>query len=217
MLRDANIAIACVDSGCEFDSPDTAKRKAQQEDALRYVDLAAKLGSPGIRVFGNQVRPGADRATTMKWISEALWSVAEKARPSNVEVWVETHGDFTQARDVKRLLDECGCHGIGTVWDPANAVEANNEDPMQGAATLGAYIRHVHFKDLLKRPGSSKWEYVLMGQGNLGVDKVLAALRKQGYSRFISYEWEKKWHPEIPGPEVALPQFAEWIRQRRVG
>ena len=214
LLRDKGIAIACVDSGCEFDSPDGAKRKAAEEEALRYVELAAKLGCPGIRVFGNKVQPGADLASTKKWISEALWSVAEKARPSNVEVWVETHGDFTKAADVKQVLSECGCHGIGAVWDPANAVEANGEDPGQAAAVLGAYIRHVHFKDLLKRPGSSVWEYVLMGKGNLGVDRVLAALRKQGYSRFVSYEWEKKWHPEIPGPEIALPQFAEWFRKQ---
>src|SRR5947209_9167751 len=43
MLRDSGIAIACVDTGCEFDSPDAAKRKAAEEEALRYADLAAKL------------------------------------------------------------------------------------------------------------------------------------------------------------------------------
>jgi sugar phosphate isomerase/epimerase len=214
LLRGKGIAISCVDTGCEFHSPDAQKRRAQEEEALRYAELASHLGSPGIRVFGNKVAPGADAASTKKWISESLWRVADKARPMNVEVWVETHGDFTKAADVKQVLSECGCHGIGAVWDPANAVEANGEDPGEGATTLGAYIRHVHFKDLLKRPGSTTWEYVLMGQGNLGVTKVLAALKKQNYSRFVSYEWEKKWHPEIPGPEVALPQFAEWIRSQ---
>ena len=35
------------------------------------------------------MRPGADLTTTKKWIAEALWWVAEKARPLDVEVWVE--------------------------------------------------------------------------------------------------------------------------------
>lgn len=214
ILHGQNIAISCIDTGCRFDSPDRDKRKAQEDEALRYVELAAKLGAPGIRVFGDQARPGVDFASMKKWASEALWSLAGKARASNVEVWIETHGDLTKASDVKQVLSQCGCHGIGAVWDPANAVEANGEDPLDGGAVLDGYIRHVHFKDLLRRPGSSTWEYVMIGQGNLGVKKVLTALRRQNYSRFVSYEWEKKWHPEIPGPEIALPQFVEWFRNQ---
>ena len=118
VFRDNRIAVACVDTGCEFDSPDAAKRKQSEEEALRYIELAAKLDCPGIRVFGNQVRAGADLPSTKKWISEALWWVAEKARPSGVEVWIETHGDFTKSSDVKQVLADCGCHGIGAVWDP---------------------------------------------------------------------------------------------------
>jgi hypothetical protein len=36
-----------------------------------------------------------------------------------------------------------------------------------------------------------------------------------GYRNWISVEWEKRWHPEIEAPEVALPQYrgvlAEWM------
>lgn len=29
----------------------------------------------------------------------------------------------------------------------------------------------------------------------------------------LAVEWEKKWHPEIAEPEVALPQHAEVLRE----
>jgi glucosamine-6-phosphate deaminase len=37
--------------------------------------------------------------------------------------------------------------------------------------------------------------------------------------RWVSFEWEKRWHPEIEDPEVALPDFLRWaadeLRGRR--
>jgi len=36
-----------------------------------------------------------------------------------------------------------------------------------------------------------------------------------GYPHWISVEWEKRWHPEIEAPEVAVPQhldlLATWL------
>ena len=34
-----------------------------------------------------------------------------------------------------------------------------------------------------------------------------------GYGGCLTFEWEKRWHPEIPGPEVAVPHFARFIRE----
>jgi hypothetical protein len=39
------------------------------------------------------------------------------------------------------------------------------------------------------------------------------ALRRLDYDQFLSFEWEKKWHPQIPDAEVALPHFVHWVRE----
>jgi len=44
------------------------------------------------------------------------------------------------------------------------------------------------------------------------VREMLRALASRGYQGYLSVEWEKKWHPEIPEPEVALPQHARVLR-----
>jgi glucosamine-6-phosphate deaminase len=39
---------------------------------------------------------------------------------------------------------------------------------------------------------------------------VLGLLRRRGYDRWASFEWEKRWHPALEEPEVALPHFVRW-------
>jgi hypothetical protein len=43
---------------------------------------------------------------------------------------------------------------------------------------------------------------------------MLGLLAAGGYRGWVSVEWEKRWHPEIEAPEVALPQYrrvlADW-------
>jgi len=48
---------------------------------------------------------------------------------------------------------------------------------------------------------------------------MLGLLAAGGYPRWISVEWEKRWHPEIEPPEVALPQHLDllttWLESAR--
>jgi sugar phosphate isomerase/epimerase len=53
---------------------------------------------------------------------------------------------------------------------------------------------------------------VLAGRGLVPFERVVAALRKLDYRGYVSFEFEKYWHPEIEGPEVSLPDFAAAMR-----
>jgi glucosamine-6-phosphate deaminase len=61
---------------------------------------------------------------------------------------------------------------------------------------------------------------VLPGRGDFPASRVLAWLQATGDDRWVSFEWEKRWHPQIEEPEVALPHFLAWaadeLRGRRV-
>jgi glucosamine-6-phosphate deaminase len=208
-LRDAGLAVSCVDTRSFFHHPDAAARRSALEEARRMAELASRLGAPGIRVFGDKVQPGADASSTRQWIAEALSELRDFTKPMGVEVWLETHGDFAAARETLGILDLVVGDGLGVVWDPANAFELG-EDPSQGARELGPAIRHVHLKDLRRRetpPGDP----VLMGRGEFPAASALRALGALGYDGFISLEWEKRWHPAIEPPEVALPHFLRWF------
>jgi glucosamine-6-phosphate deaminase len=210
-LRDAGLEVSCVDTRSQFHHPDRAAREAAIEEARLSLELAARLGAPGIRVFGDCVQPGQDRETTRAWIADALARLGEAARPLGVEVWIESHGDFARAPDTLAVLPE-GALPVGVVWDPANAFEAG-EEPRDGLAVLGPRARHVHLKDVARDgadEGRRGWVPRLPGEGHFRPARVLELLRARGYDRWVSFEWEKRWHPALAEPEVALPHFVRW-------
>jgi glucosamine-6-phosphate deaminase len=219
-LADAGLAVPCVDTRSFFHSPDPAERRQAVEEAQRTADVAARLGARGIRVFGDRVQPGAGLASTRGWIVESLAGLRDRLRGSGVEVWLETHGDFASSSATRSLLEEAGSDGLGAVWDPANAFAEFGEEPEAGGAALGPFLRHVHLKDERRPPaGKVPWPPARPGRGDFPADRVLAWLQRTGADRWVSFEWEKRWHPEIEEPEVALPHFLRWaadeLRGRR--
>ena len=210
-LVDAGLAVPCVDTRSFFHSPDPGARRTAVEEAERTAELARHLGARGIRVFGDRVQPGADLASTRAWIVACLADLRDRLRGSGVEVWLETHGDFATAAATRSLLEEAGSEGLGAVWDPANAFSEFGEEPEKGVATLGSLVRHVHLKDARRAPvGKVPWPPVLPGRGAFPVARVIDLLRAAGGERWVSFEWEKRWHPEIEEPELALPFFLRW-------
>jgi sugar phosphate isomerase/epimerase len=215
-LADHGVAISCLDTSCRFDSPDAADRERWVNEGERMSDLAAELGAPGLRVFGDTIRPRANRESTRGWIADSLCRLAEIAAPKGVEVWLETHGDFAGARDTSEILARVTPTNTGIVWDPINSFVATQERPADGSATLGGAIRHVHIKDIRRneaRGDPESWEYVLTGEGDFPLQELLGTLKKREYNGFLSFEWEKKWHPELAAAEIALPHFVEWFQK----
>ncbi len=210
-LSDAGLTICCVDTSCRFHFPDPIERTTWIEEGVRMAELAAALSAPGIRVFGDRIQPGADRESTRKWIAESIRTLADKIAASGVEVWLETHGDFASAPETSAILNRTRSANTGAVWDPANCYVEHNEEPKAGAAGLLKSIRHVHVKDMRRR-GDTR-DLVLPGEGDFPLDEVKTSLCEIGYDGFVSFEWEKKWHPELPDANVALPHFARWFRE----
>jgi glucosamine-6-phosphate deaminase len=220
-LTDAGLRVACVDSRSFFHHADPGARATALEEARRVADVAAALGAPGIRVFGDRVQKGADLDSTRGWVAQSVAALRDHAWPAWVEVWLETHGDFATGVAARSVLDLAGGSGLGVIWDPANAFSEFGEDPEAGARALGNTVRHVHVKDM-KRPAKPAkplpWTPVLPGRGEFPAERVMAHLADTGYERFVSFEWEKKWHPQIEEPEIALPHFVRWATDReRIG
>lgn len=210
LLSDRGLAIPCVDTSCRFHWVEEQERRRWMEEGERMSDLAAELNSPGIRVFGDTIQPQADRASTQAWITDSIRTLAEEVEPKGVQVWLETHGDFSSSAATKAIIAGTKAHNVGVIWDPVNSFIAESEQPRDGAATLGPTIKHVHVKDVTRN--SESWRYDLPGDGQFPLGELLESLKGLQYESFLSFEWEKKWHPELADAEVALPHFANWFR-----
>lgn len=206
-LNDAGLALPCLDTSAQFHFPDPEERRRNLDLALRMAELAAALGAPAIRVFGDRVQPGRTHDETAAWIAESLLTL--EAKLSGVAVWLETHGDFARTSDLAAILSRTGDR-IPLIWDPANALLEFGEAPGEGGAALSGRIRHVHLKDF--RRNKDGWEFALPGEGEMPFGELHSVLQQQNYDGFFSFEWEKHWHPALAEPEVSLPHFAQWFR-----
>jgi sugar phosphate isomerase/epimerase len=99
---------------------------------------------------------------------------------------------------------------VGLLWDAHHTFVSGKEQPEDTVRQVGRYIRHTHLKDSVPAGGDRR--YVLTGTGEVPVERQIAALAKTGYPGYYSFEWEKRWHPEIEAPEVAFAQFATVAR-----
>ena len=211
-IDDQGILIPCVGTSACFHSPDATERHRNFEAALRMAELAAGIGAGAIRVFGDHVQPGCSRQESASWIADSLIQLAERLRPEKVDVWLETHGDFATAAGVREILDQTNESPLGVIWDPANAFAQIGEAPFI-SDDMATRIRHVHLKDL-RRGAEGTPEYVLTGDGDFPFKTMFDSLARIEYEGFVSFEWEKHWHPELAPAEVALPSFINWWKSR---
>jgi sugar phosphate isomerase/epimerase len=208
-LGDRGLRLSCLGSSANLHESGAAHRAALDE-GRRYVDLARALGAPHVRVFGNVFPPGAPREATIAHVAAGLRALAEHARGSGVGVLLESHGDFVDSPTLLAVLRQADAPEAGLLWDAHHTFVQAGEAPEATAGRLMAYVRHVHLKD--SRPAGAARRYVLTGAGDVPVRAQVAALARRGYGGVYSFEWEKRWHPEIEEPEVALAHFARVAR-----
>ena len=206
----AGIEICCVDTSCAFHSPDAGERANQVSIALAHAELAAQLSAPLIRVFPDQIQPGAQRNETRDWIAECLHAIAERM-PYGVDVALETHGDFARAEAAVEIAKLANHPKVKLIWDVANSFAAGDTIEEAGRV-VQPYLAHIHLRDAKPVTGSEHWLPVLAGHGRVSFAKAIVVIRELNYNGYISFEWEKYWRPEIEAPEVALPDFINAIR-----
>ncbi len=205
-LKDRGLVISDLGASANLHEMDAAKHEAQMAEARSFIDLASTLGVPYVRVFGNKYIEGVPHERTVEHIGAALHTLGEYARPRNVVVIIETHGDFTDSPTLLELMRRADSPAVAILWDAHHTFVLGKESPETTVAAIGKYIRHTHLKDSV--PDTKDRRYVLTGTGEVPVRRQVEALARTGYTGFYSFEWEKRWHPEIEEPEIAFAQFA---------
>jgi sugar phosphate isomerase/epimerase len=180
----------------------------------RFLELASDWESPLVRVFGGPLAAqDPARGDQLGTAARVLESSAALAGRLGVAIGVETHDAFSASSAVAELLALIDSPSVGAVWD-SHHPHRMGERPAEVYANLGSRIMLAQVKDARRRGGGSSaddWQLVLLGEGEVPVREMLRLLAAGGYRYWISVEWEKRWHPEIAEPEVALPQHLELL------
>lgn len=209
--RRENLTVACLDTSCQVVQPTEEARQAVVQEARAMLDLAAELGAPFIRVFGGKIPDGFTREELIGPTGKTLAAAAQYGKTKGVTVLLETHDDWAASPNTLRLIQAAGpAAPVNILWDvhhPFRMGEAPTEtlDNMLKASV----ISHIHIKDARRDPSekTTGWQLLLLGEGEVPVKEIVGLLQQINYTGYLSLEWEKKWHPEIEEPEVALPQY----------
>jgi sugar phosphate isomerase/epimerase len=211
-IRAHDLRIACVSSSAHMDEPTGPKRATQISDAKRFIDLAAVLDAPYVRVFGTDssgdksVAPGEE---LKERVASGLKELGDYAAGHKVTVIIESHDRFVTSPILREVLTRAGSDYVALLWDAHHTFADGKEDPEFTVSQLGKWIRHTHLKDSV--PEGSGRKYVLTGRGDIPIKRQLAALQKIGYKGFYCFEWEKVWHPDLTDPEIAIADYARVI------
>ena len=158
-------------------------------------------------------RTNPARQEQLRTAARVLEAAVPLAERLGVAIGVETHDAFSASSVVAELLAlvtrprDSGA--VGAVWD-SHHPHRMGETPAEVYANLGPRILLAQVKDARRR-ADGDWQLVLLGEGEVPVRDMLGLLAAGGYPHWISVEWEKRWHPEIEEPEVALPQHLELL------
>lgn len=204
--EESGVELCCIATSCKYADPATAGQAAAETRA--YIDLAADVGSPRLRVFGGNIPDGVDRAKSADSLVESLKSVADHAFARGVVVCLETHDAWCEPDHVADIMRRVDHPGIAVNWDIMHPVRRANATMDRAFEALQPWIKHVHFHDGVK--DGERVNLVPIGEGMVDHQRAVELLAGMGYADSLSGEWIN-WKPydEFLGSELATMKSYE--------
>lgn len=212
MFADANLAISGIATSARFAITEETELLKNYDEARRNMDLAAELGVRYLRVYGGRVPDGHTVHTILPFLIENLRTIGDEADKRDVTLVLETHDDWTDSAVFRGLMQKVNHSRIRVLWDLHHPYRANGESPQTTYANIGRYTASIHVKDSIITPDGGH-QYVLLGEGDVPLKNMLDLLVSGGYDGYAILEWEKRWIPELPEPEIAFPQYVTQMRK----
>ena len=199
-----NLQVIAYTVGANFLCDDIA---AEVERLKKCVDVAAALGAPLMRhdvFYELKKQPLYNYRTAIEEIAPYIREVAEYAKSKGLRTCTENHGYVMQAPErVEELILTVNHENYGWLCDIGNFLCADAE-PSRSTAIAAQYAFHVHAKDFLVKNGDGKqpqgYDIVtnagnylrgtVIGHGNVPIGNCMNALKKSGYDKWISIEFE---------------------------
>lgn len=160
----------------DFATADKAKRDADVALTKRWIEAAAEMGAPVLRVFAGAQPTGHTWDETAVWMSEALAECAEHGEKHGVIVGVQNHGDMLKsAEEVLKILSMVQSEWLGTIVDTGFFL---TPDPYADIARVIPHAVNWQVKELLSdRKG-----------GKIDMAKLVGIIRASEYRGYVPIE-----------------------------
>ncbi|MCE2490125.1 MAG: sugar phosphate isomerase/epimerase [Anaerolineae bacterium] len=189
-----------------FFRPDAMARDAELAGLKHGVDVAAQLGAPLLRVFSGELLPAYSFEQGFAWVVDCLATGAEYASQSGITLVLENHGQIAGRSDqVRAIIEAVGSPALRSNLDTGNFLLVG-EDPPQAATALADLVALVHLKDFTHAsPDEGGHAYrdlvgqlytgAIVGEGLVDLQAIHDVLTRQGYTGWLSLEYEGNIEP----------------------
>jgi sugar phosphate isomerase/epimerase len=182
----------------DFTDPDENKRKADIKLVKSWIEVAAKLGAPVIRIFSGVQSPkdfSWDQVT--EWMVRDIQQCAEHGKKYGVIVAIQNHNDFIKTADqVETIIKKVNSEWFGLILDIGSY---RSGDPYRQIAQTSKYAVNWQIKENM---------YINGTEVKTDLDKVFAIIKSSGYNGYLPIETLG-----AGDPKLKVPVFYKEVRK----
>lgn len=184
--------------GNNFCVPSGPERDKQLELVRTWIDRAAELDAPVIRIFAGSPAKGMSEDEAAGLAVEGMKASLPYAAERGVSLALENHGGITATPEqLLKLVKAVDAPNFGVNLDTGNF---HGEDPYADLAQVAPYAINVQVKTEISRKGKPK--------ESADLAKVVGILRDAKYSGYVVLEYEA-----AEDPLSAIPRHIQELRK----
>lgn len=164
----------------------------------RWIDLAAELHAPTIRIFAGDLQKGTSEADARKWCVDAIHRACEHAATRGIILALENHGGIVSTADqLLAIVRDVKSDWFGVNLDTGNF---HGPDPYADLARVAPYAVVVQIKAEISTGKGPKQEADLA--------RLIKILRDAHYRGFVALEYEAD-----DDPRQAVPKYLAQLKK----
>ncbi len=162
----------------DFTIADRTKRYQEVVLVKNWIEVAAKIGAPVIRIFaGNQKNEGIAADQVTDWMLNDIQTCVDYGKQHGVIIGLQNHNDFIQTADqVIKIIEAIHSDWLGLIIDTGSYRVLN---PYEEIAKSAKHAVNWQIKENVFLNGAEK---------QIDMDKLMEIIKSSGYKGFLPIE-----------------------------
>lgn len=185
--------------GNDFCLPEGPARDRQLQDCRDWIDYAATLGAPVIRIFAGKVPKGDTEAAAIERCTAGINECLKHAAKKGIFLALENHGGITATpAQMLRIIE----HVDDSPWFGVNLDSGNfrTEDPYADLERIAPYAVNAQIKVSMQSADRKQ-------KSEADLERIVGVLKDAKYRGYVALEFEEK------NPFDEIPKYLDRLRK----
>lgn len=162
----------------DFTIADKPKRDLEVTRVKNWIEVAAKIGAPVIRIFaGNQKNEGISHEQVTEWMLKDIQTCVDYGRQHGVIIGLQNHNDFIQTADqVIKMIEAVNSEWLGLILDTGSYRVL---DPYDEIARSVKYTVNWQIKEKV---------FINGAEVDTDMERLLGIIKASGYKGYLPIE-----------------------------